>query len=109
VAKIDNVEHIHDWTKTGLMMRDTTVADSGSAAVFVTPENRACFQYHFMVGQNAITIHTNGKAVTLRHWIRLVRDGNKFKAQHSNDGNKWKGTTPSPTTTVRTSAIQCDD
>lgn len=29
--------------------------------------------------------------MTLSHWIRLGRKGHRFKAQHSEDGRRWRG------------------
>ena len=111
-ARIDNIEHRNDWTKAGVMIRDTTASDAAFAAVFVTPENRVCFQYRSEAGANAITIHTNPDAVTLPHWIRLVREGHRFKAQHSEDGRRWRdlegGSTVTPITHSRPAVAEIE-
>ena len=44
-ARIEGVEPVHEWTKVGVMIRDTNAPDSVFAAAFVTPENRVSFQY----------------------------------------------------------------
>jgi len=89
-ARIDSVEHVHDWTKAGVMMRNTLNSDSEYAAVVITPTKRVCLQYRPVAGRNALSIHTDPNAVTLPHWVRLVRKGNTFTAQHSYDGLSWK-------------------
>jgi len=89
-ARIESVQDVNPWTKAGVMIRDTITSDSAFAAALITPENRVCFQYRPVAGENAISIHTNRNTVTLPHWIRLIREGNTFKAQHSDDGKKWK-------------------
>jgi hypothetical protein len=72
------------------MMRNTLDSDSEFAAVVITPTRRVCLQYRPLAGRNALSIHTDPNAVTLPHWIRLVREGSTFKAQHSDDGRRWK-------------------
>jgi hypothetical protein len=89
-ARIDSVEHTHDWAKAGIMIRDTLAPDSAFADLVITPQNRICFQYRPAKGQFANSIQTDPNAVTLPHWVRLIRDGNKFRAQHSDDGNQWQ-------------------
>ncbi len=89
VARIDSVQHIHDWTTAGVMIRDTTAADSANAAVLVTPQNRVRLQYRSEAGMNLGEINSDRDAISLPTWIKLIREGNTFKAQHSEDGKKW--------------------
>jgi len=89
-ARIDSVEDAHIWTKAGIIIRDTLAPDSAFADVVITPRNQVSFQYRPAKGQLATDIHTDPNAVTLPHWVRLIRDGNKFRAQHSDDGSRWK-------------------
>jgi len=89
-ARIDSVQHIHDWTKAGVMIRDTTASDSVFAAVFITARNRVCLQYRSEADESADGIWTDQDAITMPHWIKLIRQGKTFKAQHSEDGKKWK-------------------
>jgi hypothetical protein len=111
-ARIDSIEHRHDWSKAGVMIRGTTRSDSAYAAVFLTPEHRVCFQYRSRAGQNAITIHANRNAVTLPHWVKLVRKDDTFKAQHSADGQDWKdlegGSTVTRITHTRPAAAEIE-
>jgi hypothetical protein len=89
-ARIDSVEPLDDWTVAGLMIRETTASDSAYAAILITPENRVCLYYRSKASGNTDSIETNQDAITLPHWIKLSREGNIFKAQHSEDGKKWK-------------------
>jgi len=89
-ARIDSVEPLDDWTVAGLMIRDTTASDSAYAAILITPENRICLYYRSEAGGNTDSIETDQDAITLPHWIKLIRQGKTFKAQHSEDGKKWK-------------------
>jgi imidazolonepropionase-like amidohydrolase len=89
-ARIDSVEPLDDWTVAGLMIRDTTASDSAYAAILITPENRICMYYRSEAGGNTGGIATDPDAITLPHWIKLIRQGQTFRAQHSEDGKKWK-------------------
>jgi imidazolonepropionase-like amidohydrolase len=89
-ARIDSVEPLDDWTVAGLMIRETTASDSAYAAILITPENRVCMYYRSEAGGNTDSIETDQDAITLPRWIKLIRQGKTFKAQHSEDGKKWK-------------------
>jgi serine/threonine protein kinase len=89
-ARIESVEYLREWTKAGVMIRETTAANSAFAAVFITPQNRICFQYRPAMDKDVISIHSEPNAITLPCWVRLIREGNTFKAQHSADGREWK-------------------
>jgi hypothetical protein len=89
-ARIDSVEPLDDWTVAGLMIRDTTAPDSAYAAILITPENRVCMYYRSEADGNTDSIETDEDAITLPHWIKLIRQGKTFRAQHSEDGKKWE-------------------
>jgi regulation of enolase protein 1 (concanavalin A-like superfamily) len=89
-SRIDAVQAVHPWTKGGVMVRNTLASGSAYAAVVITPPNRVCFQYRSAPGQNALSIHTDPNDVKLPHWVRLIREGNTFRAQHSEDGQRWR-------------------
>ncbi len=72
------------------MTRDTTASDSAYAAILITPENRICLYYRSEAGGDTDSIETDQDTITLPHWIKLIRQGKTFKAQHSEDGKKWK-------------------
>jgi len=89
-ARIEYVQPTDLWTKTGVMMRNSLTSDSAHASILITPAKRVCLQYRTAPGQNTLSIHTEPNAVTLPHWVRLIREGNTFKAQHSDDGQNWR-------------------
>jgi serine/threonine protein kinase len=88
-ARIDSLEPVHSWAKAGVMIRETASSTSPHAAVFVTPSRRVSFQYRLAPGQDSLSIHTNLNTITLPHWVKLIREGNRFRAQHSQDGKRW--------------------
>ena len=89
-ARIDRVQPVTLWTKAGVMMRNALTSDSEYASVFITPAHQVWFQYRLAAGQITTRIGTDPNAVGLPHWVRLVRRGNTFEAQHSRDGIHWK-------------------
>jgi hypothetical protein len=89
-ARIESVEHLSEWTKVGVMIRETTDANSAFAVVNITPQNRVCFEYRSAAGEDTIAINSDPNAIILPCWIRLLREGNIFKPQYSEDGRKWK-------------------
>ncbi len=89
-ARIGSVEPVDPLTKAGVMIRNTLGSDSEYAAVFITPTLRVCLEYRSSAGQIPVSVHTDPNAITLPHWVRLIREGDTFRAQHSRDGRKWK-------------------
>jgi serine/threonine protein kinase len=88
-AKIESVEHVHDWTKAGLMIRNTLDPASENGTVLITPTGRVLFQWRDReMGRTRGTI-TDRNSIMLPHWVRLTRKGNQFTAQHSSDGVQW--------------------
>jgi len=79
---------------TGVSWTSTTsydiTSDSAYAAILITPQNRVCMYYRSEAGGNTDSIETDQNAIALPHWIKLIRQGKMFKAQHSEDGKKWK-------------------
>ena len=90
IARIDAVEHVHDLTKAGIMVRNTLDPASENVAVFVTPLKKIAVQHRTTLwGSTSVTI-TDANSMTLPHWVRLTRKGNQFTTQHSNDGVQWE-------------------
>jgi hypothetical protein len=88
-AKIESVEHVHDWTKAGLMIRNTLDPASENGMVLITPTRRVFFQWRDReMGRTRGTI-TDRNSIMLPHWVRLTRKSNQFTAQHSSDGVQW--------------------
>jgi len=90
VARIESVDHVHDWTKAGVMIRESLGPDSTFAAVYITPLNRLCFEHRSAAGRYVRTVFTPPDTVTLPHWIRLIRESATFRGQHSSDGLNWQ-------------------
>jgi tetratricopeptide (TPR) repeat protein/dipeptidyl aminopeptidase/acylaminoacyl peptidase len=90
IARIDAVEHVHDLTKAGIMVRNTLDPASENVAVFVTPLKKIAVQHRTTLWGSTSVTTTDANSMTLPHWVRLTRKGNQFTTQHSNDGVQWE-------------------
>jgi len=73
-----------------LIIRKTLEPSSENAAVLVTPGSRVVFQSRAKQFEATCSVYSDVRNVTLPHWVRLSRDGNRFSAQHSSDGVNWQ-------------------
>ncbi len=75
------------WSKAGVMIRESTAANSRHVFMCVTPNNGANFQNRPVTAGNSYTVGTPG--LTAPYWVRLVRSGMTFSAFVSPDGTAW--------------------
>jgi len=90
VAKIDSVDAVHDWTRVGVMIRDTLEPDSTYfATTFAPNKSMVRGQYRDEVGGNTAQ---SGRAdnVSAPIWVKMVRGGNAFTSFYSTDGSSWE-------------------
>lgn len=71
------------WAKSGVMIKDSTVAGSPYALLAVTPEHGITFQHDF-TGDAGTAPYTLPDA-----WLRLTRTGDTITASTSADGVTW--------------------
>jgi dipeptidyl aminopeptidase/acylaminoacyl peptidase len=88
-ARIDSVEHVHDWTRAGVMIRNTLDPASQHGIVLITPTGRIAFQWRDRETGITRSVGSDANSVTFPHWVRLARKGNQFTAQHSSNGVQW--------------------
>ena len=72
------------------MIRNTLEPTSENIAIIITPTGRVISQYRAKQLEATQSVFSDVKNVTLSHWVRLSRKGNRFTAQHSNDGINWQ-------------------
>ena len=95
-AQVLSVSHTDDWTKAGVMIRDTLDANSAHAMVAVTPANGVWFGFRPMAGQSSFSVKAEN--ITAPQWVKLERTvGGLVRASYSADGNTWTALgTPTP-------------
>jgi serine/threonine protein kinase/tetratricopeptide (TPR) repeat protein len=92
MARIDTIDNIDPWTKAAVMIRSSLAPDSSNVMLLVTPSGRLSLQYRIAGQYNNATnsVPTPPNSIELPYWVRVVRRGNRFTAQHSADGITWQ-------------------
>lgn len=105
-ARLESLDMAHDYTKSGLMARESLEADSELVYIFAFPDNRprnknnGGYEFHCRnaKGASCTAVYPSeytGKVpefpVNFPHaWMRLKRTGDTFDTYCSEDGNTWK-------------------
>jgi hypothetical protein len=102
VAKVESVEYANEWSKAGVMIRDTLDAGSKFAAVYITPTNTdgtptyGCrFQARLDTDIDATSdtsvVTAEQTAITAPYWVKLERDvAGNFTGYYSSNGTTWQ-------------------
>ena len=86
-AYVAGLEHVNEWTKGGVMIRESLDPGSRHASTFVTPIKGLAFQRRAVTG--GPSTNTSGALEAAPHWVRIVRSGNQFTSYVSDDGAAW--------------------
>jgi endonuclease/exonuclease/phosphatase family metal-dependent hydrolase len=87
VSQVTGVTRVADWTKAGVMMRETLTAGSRHAMMLVSAGKGLAFQRRTSTG--GTSTHTSGGSGTAPTWVKLKRAGSTFTAYRSPDGVNW--------------------
>jgi hypothetical protein len=85
-ARVATLQNTNAWAKAGVMIRESTAANSRHALMAVSATSGVAFQRRATAG--AQTLHT-GAAGAAPRWVRVQRTGNLFTASVSADGSAW--------------------
>lgn len=85
-ARVADLQHAHDWTKAGVMIRASLDAGSPHAYVARTGTRGVAFQHRAAAGGASHHLSGGGGSQV---WLRLVRTGDRFDAYRSADGGAW--------------------
>jgi len=93
IAKVESLDRTSDWTKAGVMIRDSLDAGSRFAAVYITPDYGCRFQARSMTSLDATSdssvVTPEQTAIQAPYWVKLERTGDDFKGYYSADGVTW--------------------
>lgn len=89
-ARVASVTRAHDWSKAGVMIRDSLTAGSRHAYSLVSAARGYGFQRRPQTG--GVSEHTLGGNGGPPRWVRLVRTGSLFESFASTDGRSWTQT-----------------
>jgi regulation of enolase protein 1 (concanavalin A-like superfamily) len=87
IARLVTITNTNGWAKAGLMMRETTAANSRHVFMCLSSQNGSALQRRASVGGPSAS--TSGAGGGAPRWLRLVRAGNDFTGYESNDGVTW--------------------
>jgi hypothetical protein len=87
VAQVTSVQYVADWTKAGVMMRETLAPGSTHALMLVSANKGLAFQRR--AATNGLSTNTSGGTGKAPYFVRLRRSGSSFEAARSTDGVTW--------------------
>ena len=84
IARVVSMQYTDPWAKAGVMFRENFSAGSKDAMMIVTAGGGSVYQRR--VKTDGPTWNTDGPAVNVPCWVRLVRAGDMFTGYVSADG-----------------------
>lgn len=86
-SRVSSQQNTSEWTKSGLMIRESLDPAARNAFLFVSPGHGVTYQARYDTGGG-----TNGPGQAeggVPIWLRLSRAGSTFTAATSKDGKAW--------------------
>jgi len=87
VARVASEQYVANWTKAGVMMRESLDPGSRHGFMLVSPGKGLAFQRR--TDTNGISTNTSGGAGTAPYFVKLTRTGATIAASVSSDGAAW--------------------
>src|SRR5262245_17212438 len=88
IAHVRSLSGASNWSKTGVMIRESLNANSRHAFALASAASGYAFQRRPDTG--GVSENTAGPAGTPPGWVRLVRTGTQIEAFQSADGKTWR-------------------
>ena len=88
-VKINSITNAADWSKAGVMIRETLEPGSQHGFMAVTPNGRRAFQNRAVTSGASVSAHSDVNKVILPFWLKVERKGNQLTAYYSTDGKTW--------------------
>jgi len=89
-CRVQSVQNVDQWSKAGLMVRQSLAADSVHAMTVATPGNGFAFQYRGVEGGSSSHVAGGGTFYPFS-WVRLIRIGQTVSGYKSVDptADEW--------------------
>jgi endonuclease/exonuclease/phosphatase family metal-dependent hydrolase/regulation of enolase protein 1 (concanavalin A-like superfamily) len=87
VARLDSLQQADEWTKAGVMMRESL--DAAARHAFMLASAGKGYAFQFRTATSAASRHVLGGSGTAPVYVRLTRSGSTFAAYRSRDGLEW--------------------
>jgi regulation of enolase protein 1 (concanavalin A-like superfamily) len=102
-AKVTSQQNTDAWAKAGVMIRESTAANSKNMMMEITPGNGFSMNYRTTAGGSSTSVAGGTLNTAPNNWVRLVRTGNTLKAYKSADGTSWTQVGSNVTLTMNSS------
>lgn len=89
VARVTAVQNTNNHAKAGVMIRESLDPGARHATMVVTPVDGTQFLRRKEAGGTTTNTNPHRDRGKLPYWVKLVRQGNTFKAYESPDGQSW--------------------
>jgi regulation of enolase protein 1 (concanavalin A-like superfamily) len=86
-ARVVTQEDTDQWTKVGVMIRETLAPTSRQASMLTTSRNGIVFSRRTTAAST--TNQSDANAMQTPYWVRVTRQGNTFTGYTSADGKTW--------------------
>jgi chitodextrinase len=88
-VRVASLTNTNEWSKAGLMARESMAANSRQVSVFATPAAGYEFQHRATAGTFVTKVDSVAQVSYPNTWVRLRRAGNEFTSYTSPDGANW--------------------
>ena len=86
-AKISSLKEVFEWSKAGVMIRESAEPGSKHAMLVATPQHGLAFQYR--PEENDMSQHVEAGEFSYPIYLKMKKTGGKFAGSWSSDGKKW--------------------
>ena len=87
VARVDRLQNADNWTKAGVMIRESLAVGARHAFMLTSPSRGDAFQYRGSTSGSTVTAGATSGASP--EYLRLTRAGSTITAYRSEDGLAW--------------------
>ena len=88
-VRVEEITRTHDWTKSGLMIRETLTGPSRTVACMNTGKHGPVMHWRLETGEHMKIGPYQYNSQISDIWLKLTRNGDEFKCYKSSDGNSW--------------------
>jgi regulation of enolase protein 1 (concanavalin A-like superfamily) len=89
IARVDSLQGPDEWSKGGVMIRESLAATARNVLVAATIAKGWTFQRRIDEGGNTLPSDGLRPSGTAPGWVKLVRQGDVFTGYYSPDGSAW--------------------
>jgi len=88
IARVTSIQTgVNEWTKAGVMIRESLASNSRNVFITLTPAKGTMFSSRSVAGKSTVGATAAGPGAPV--WLKLTRSGNVFTSHTSSDGVAW--------------------